>query len=113
PASALQANTTYTATLSTGVKDLAGNALATALVWTFTTGSTTAAGPPPVALGTAGDFVILAETKVSTTGATAVVGDIGISPAAETFLTGFSETLAGTFATSSLVTGKLYAPDMP
>src|SRR5438034_960161 len=30
--------TTYTATISTGAKDLAGNALATDLVWSFTTG---------------------------------------------------------------------------
>jgi hypothetical protein len=40
PTATLVANTTYTATVksgATGVKDLAGNALATARVWTFTT----------------------------------------------------------------------------
>jgi len=39
PASNLAASTAYTATITTGVKDLAGNALATAKVWNFTTGA--------------------------------------------------------------------------
>jgi len=114
PSGNLAASATYTATITTGVKDLAGNALASNFVWTFTTGATTAAGPQPVFLGTAGNFVILAKTGVSTTGTTAIVGNVGLSPAAETFLTGFSQTRDATnvFATSSLVTGKLYAADM-
>ncbi|MGD0585259.1 MAG: ice-binding family protein, partial [Oryzomonas sp.] len=72
-----------------------------------------AAGPLPVNLGTAGNFVILAKTGVSTTGTTAVVGDIGLSPAAATFITGFGliEDATNTFSTSSLVTGKVYASD--
>jgi hypothetical protein len=37
PASDLEPNTTYTATLATGAKDMAGNALASNLVWSFTT----------------------------------------------------------------------------
>jgi hypothetical protein len=37
PASNLDPNTAYTATLSTGAKDLAGNALASDVVWSFTT----------------------------------------------------------------------------
>ncbi|MBD2441081.1 DUF4082 domain-containing protein [Nostoc sp. FACHB-110] len=44
PSAALAANTTYTATVkggATGVKDLAGNALAANYSWSFTTGSTT------------------------------------------------------------------------
>ena len=45
---------------------------------TVTRGSSPAKGPAPVKLGTAGNFVILAKTGVSTTGTTAVVGDIGI-----------------------------------
>src|SRR5206468_3363524 len=39
PASNLAASTTYTATITTVVKDLAGNALASAFVWSFTTGA--------------------------------------------------------------------------
>jgi hypothetical protein len=38
PSTNLAPNTTYTATLTTGVKDLAGNALAQERSWTFTTG---------------------------------------------------------------------------
>jgi hypothetical protein len=73
----------------------------------------TTKGPAPVNLGTAGNFVILAKSGVSTTGTTKVVGDIGISPAAASFITGFSLIADSTnnFATSFLVTGKLYASD--
>jgi hypothetical protein len=39
PSSALIGNTLYTATISTGVKDLAGNALAASYVWSFKTAS--------------------------------------------------------------------------
>jgi hypothetical protein len=69
---------------------------------------------PPVDLGTAGNYVVLAQTGVSTTGAASVKGNIGLSPAATTFFTGFSETMdpAGQFALSPLVDGKLYAADM-
>lgn len=65
----------------------------------------------PVNLGTAGNFVILAKTGVSTTGTTEVVGDIGLSPAAASFVTGFGliADSTNTFSLSSLVTGKVYA----
>jgi len=48
PASNLAANTVYTATMSTGVKDLAGNALASNYVWSFTTAATADVLPPSV-----------------------------------------------------------------
>jgi len=69
--------------------------------------------PAGINLGMAGNFVILAKTAISTTGATKVVGDIGVSPAAATYITGFALILpaAGSFSTSALVTGKIYAPD--
>ena len=69
--------------------------------------------PAPVNLGTAGDFVILAKTGISTTGTTSIVGDVGISPAAASFITGFGLVYASgaTYATSSLVTGHVYASD--
>lgn len=75
------------------------------------TATVSAAGPAPVPLGSAGSFVILAKSAVSTTGTTAVVGDIGLSPAAATFITGFalSADAGNTFSSSSLVTGKLFA----
>jgi hypothetical protein len=112
PASNLAAGTVYTAMITTGAKTLAGKALAHDYVWSFTTGKV-AAGIAPVNLGTAGKFVILAKTGVSTTGTTAVVGDIGVSPVAASYITGFSliADSTNTFSTSSLVTGKLYAAD--
>lgn len=68
-------------------------------------------GPPTVNLGTAGNFVILASTGVSTTGTTSIVGDIGVSPVAATYITGFGLIMdpSGTYSTSDLVTGNIYA----
>jgi len=73
--------------------------------------------PPPQAevnLGLAGEYVILAKTAITTTGTTDITGNLGISPAELSNITGFSETLdaSGTFATSDLVTGKIFAADM-
>ncbi len=72
-----------------------------------------AAGPATVNLGSSSNFVILSKTGVSTTGSTSIVGDIGVSPAAATYITGFGLNLPayGVFSTSSLVTGKVYASD--
>ncbi|MFA6597250.1 MAG: ice-binding family protein [Ignavibacteriaceae bacterium] len=69
--------------------------------------------PASVNLGTAGDFVILAKTGISVTGTTQITGDLGISPAAASFITGFGLIAdpSNTFSTSSLVTGKIYAAD--
>lgn len=79
----------------------------------FWTNTNAALGPAPVFLGSAGNFVILAKAAVSTTGTTAIVGDVGLSPAAASYLTGFGLIADSTnvFSTSSLVTGKLYAAD--
>ena len=67
--------------------------------------------PAKVNLGTAGDFVVLAKTGISTTGTTNITGDLGMSPAAASFVTGFGLIADATnvFSTSSLVTGKVYA----
>ncbi len=51
PTAALASATTYTATVlggASGVKDLAGNALATTFTWTFTTGAAADTTPPTV-----------------------------------------------------------------
>lgn len=111
PTGALLPNTLYTATISTGAEDVAGNNLAAAKIWTFTTVATSLTGPAVVNLGTAGSYVIVAKSGVSTTGTTSIVGDIGISPAAATFVTGFAliADASNTFSTSSMVTGKVWA----
>jgi uncharacterized repeat protein (TIGR02543 family) len=189
PASPLTANTTYTGTLKSTIKDLKGNSIKGNsmqgdYVWTFTTipavtytltvikvnGSvaqnpnqltynsgttvqltanadagyvftswsgdkvgvsspttilmngnknvtanftlTTAVCPTIVPLGLSGDYVIFAESGISTTGTTSVIGNMGINPSAATFITGFALTLpaGGAFSFSSLVTGNIYAP---
>lgn len=76
------------------------------------TGGAGGNGPTPVLLGAAGDFVILAKTGISTVPTSAITGNIGISPAAASFLTGFSLTLGSgaAFATSTQVTGNVFAP---
>src|SRR5438552_1994063 len=48
PASTLAPNTTHTATMTTGSRDLAGNALATDFSWSFTTGATPDTTAPTV-----------------------------------------------------------------
>jgi len=72
-----------------------------------------AAGPSAINLGSAGNFAILAKTEITTTGHTSIVGNVGISPAAASYITGFGLMLdiSNTFSTSALVTGKIYAAD--
>ena len=85
------------------------------LIFGFMGPNTVGAVPPigleKVSLGSAEGFVILAKTGISTTGTTKIVGDIGVSPAAGTYITGFSQTMdvTNTFATSDIVTGKIYS----
>jgi len=116
PASNLASGTTYTATITTAATDLAGIALLANKVWSFTTGTTTAAGPAPVLLGSAANYVILAETGVSTVPSSTVTGNIGVSPYDHTALTGW--TLLGNASTDQSFTSaqvvapfKLYAAD--
>ena len=113
PTANLAFDTAYTATVKADVKDSAGNALIEDKVWSFTTMEPTAiAGPAPVRLGTAANFVILAKTAITTVPASEIVGDIGLSPAAESYITGFSQTKATGYSTSPQVAGYIYAADM-
>ena len=70
-------------------------------------------GPAPVVLGAAGNYVILAKSAISTVPASAITGDLGLSPAAASFITGFSlvADASGVFSTSTQVTGNVYASD--
>jgi hypothetical protein len=67
----------------------------------------------PVNLRTAGNFVILSESGISSVPTSALTGDIGVSPIDSTAITGFSlnHSPASPFATSAQITGKAYAPD--
>jgi hypothetical protein len=69
PSTDLAPNTTYTATLTTGVKDAAGNTLAQELSWSFTTGI---AGPTVVSYAPTGDPAPGLSTNVTATFSTAM-----------------------------------------
>lgn len=94
PSNPLALNTLYTATITTGAQDLAGDPLASNYVWTFTTSATACSSPVP--LGTACSFGILGATPaVTSSGPSNVTGDVGIWPAAS--IVGFPPaTLTGT-----------------
>jgi len=75
PTSALALDTLYTATITTGAQDLAGNPLAADYVWTFTTSATACTATVP--LGTACMFGGLGGSTLTSEGPSDVTGDIG------------------------------------
>jgi Ice-binding-like/Bacterial Ig-like domain len=112
PAAPLTSNDVYTATISSAATSVSGEALTTNVMWRFDTDSV--GGPPSgVNLGLAGTYAVLAKSGISTEPNSAVTGDLGISPAAATSITGFSLAAdpGNVFSTSLQVTGKIYAAD--
>lgn len=70
-------------------------------------------GQSEVNLRTAGNYVILAGSEISNIPTSVITGNIGLSPAAGSMITGFSMvyTTGDQQASSSQVTGNLYASD--
>ncbi|MDO8207674.1 MAG: ice-binding family protein [Gallionella sp.] len=70
-------------------------------------------GPAPVVLGAAGTYAILAKSAITTVPASAIIGNVGLSPAAASFITGFTLIAAPSniFSTSTQVTGQVFAAD--
>jgi hypothetical protein len=99
PIANLLSNTHYTITVTTGVRDMAETPMATDFVCGFTTAATL--GPPPVDLGSAGLFVVLAGSTVTNTGPSIVNGDVGLSPGSA--VTGFAQE-----AGPGVINGTLY-----
>lgn len=66
-------------------------------------------GPAPVRLGTARNYAILAKSAISNVPTSIVTGNLGLSPAAATYVTGFALTKAGTSWTSAQVVGGVFA----
>jgi hypothetical protein len=96
-----------------------GSSSGTAAAGPAAAGSTcTATTTNCVDLGTAADYAILAEAGVAYTPTATVsstpkiIGNIGVSPAAASTITGFALDLpaGGAYSTSTLVTGAIYAP---
>ena len=103
PAVNLLINTTYTATITTGAKNIAGTALAANYVWSFNTGTTP--GPGPVVLGTSARFGILSGVGVSNQAGQSEIHDldVGIYPGVRSSVTGFPPAI--------IVNGAIYASD--
>jgi hypothetical protein len=111
PTNLLAPGTAYTATVTTGAKSSTGKALAANVVWNFTTGGSVST-LALVDLGAAGNYVIIAKTAINNATTSAITGDLGLSPAATSYITGLNLTNATGYATSAQVTGKIYAADM-
>lgn len=69
-------------------------------------------GPAPINIGQAKTYVILAASAITTVPGSSVVGNLGISPAPSTYITGFSLSFPpSTFSVSDQVTGQVFASD--
>ena len=103
PSSNLNNNTTYTATITTGAKNLAGVSIANNYVWTFNTNTT--ANPPFVDLNSVERFGIIAGVGVSNNAGFSEIHnmDVGISPGVRSSITGFPPAI--------IVNGAIYASD--
>lgn len=116
-AAALLPNTSYTATVTTAAKSAGGTAMASPVAWTFTTNAIALTGQAPVNLGTAGDYVIFANTGIANAtacGGQCITGDMGVGPGVtSTAITGFNLILpvGSPFSTSAQVNGNIYAFD--
>jgi hypothetical protein len=78
--SALNPNTSYTATVTTAAKNAAGVAMANPIEWTFTTNAVEITGQTPVPLGTAASFAILTKSGITDVFPSAINGNVGASP---------------------------------
>ena len=68
-----------------------------------------ALGPAAVNLGTARKYAIVAKSAISNVPTSVVTGDLALSPAAASYITGFAMTRAGTSWTSTQVVGLVFA----
>ena len=70
--------------------------------------------PARIELLSSGNYAILTKTGISSVPGSVITGDIAVSPAPLSYVTGFSETndISNMFATSPQVTGKIYAADL-
>lgn len=100
-AAALIAGTQYTATVTTAAKSAGGTAMPSPISWSFTTNATARTSQAPINLLSAGNFVILAKTQITDVPPSAIVGNIGLSPAAGSFI----------FVSCAEMTGSIFTVD--
>ena len=117
PNASLLSATTYTATLTTAIKNAAGDGLASNYIWTFTT-RTSNFGPNIGSLSLFGGFG--GNAGITNQGLNTVINNGGIgTTAASTLITGFHDGLNGNVYTETplnkgLVTGGIFtAPPFP
>jgi hypothetical protein len=112
PLSVLTAGHSFTATVTTGAEDLEGNALTAGAKpnpWSFTVGSSTGLSPGAINLGAAAGFVIFAEAAITNTGTNVINGDMGLTPAGLSSITGFFVVDGG----PGIVNGSIYTALQP
>ena len=104
PNSDLVAGKTYTATITTGAKNIANTPLTANYTWTFST-PLIAATPTFVNLLTVERFAIISGVGVSNNAGASVINnmDVGIYPGARTSITGFPP--------ATIVNGNIFAAD--
>ena len=119
PVASLEAGLTYTATITTAAKNVAGAALANNYVWTFTTLNPAVVTPPPAAASGLFFGVFGGNAGITNQGLNTVVnGNIGTTAAA-TLVTGFHDGTTGDVYTETplnvgRVSGRIYtAPPAP
>jgi hypothetical protein len=83
PTGDLEASSDFTATITTGATDLAGNALASDREWTFSTGETAHLGPNAPNLGTAATYGIMSSSATTGPSSCSVDGDVALQPGTE------------------------------
>ncbi|MEV7572383.1 Ig-like domain-containing protein [Pseudarthrobacter sp. NPDC089323] len=85
PAADLAAATTYTASISTGARDLAGNALASTKIWTFTTAPAGGSTSQTVTLTATADTYVTSGSAATNFGSSALLA-VDNSPISVTYL---------------------------
>lgn len=94
----------------------AGGGTTAAAAGAASAGETSAAGATgagaavaPVDLGTASNYAIIAKAGIANVPTSKITGDLALSPAAASYVTGFSLVKAGTSWTSAQVVGHVFA----